>query len=121
MNGLFPTATQPLITRPIRTPDGGTQIVPLQRGWWACLDWLIAERGHTLERMVQCCWAHVQEYPQDLFMDVLENHLHCLMSLDNQAEFNLANDNFLDPNFVWEKPPDRFQIKLKRSLSFCPG
>ncbi len=93
MNHLQPHATEPVITRAIQTPDA-TQLVSLQASWWECLDWMIEERGQSLEAIAEMCWHHVREFPFDSFEVVLEYYIHCFMSSFQCRTHSLANDNF---------------------------
>lgn len=96
-----PKPIQPIVSRPIRTPDGMVHIVALQEGWWKCLDWMIA-RGETLEDITGFCWRHLQENPQDEFAAVFEYYLHRYMTDYRAALDSLANENFYDPDLLSE-------------------
>jgi hypothetical protein len=94
MNILFPTARQPLHTRPISMPDGRTHMVTLQAGYWESLDWMIEVKGQSLEKITGFCWRHLEECPNDPLNGVLEYYIHCFMQDEHAKEKNLANDNY---------------------------
>lgn len=103
MNIQHPDATEPIITRHISTPDGLTQIVSLQAGWWDCLDWMIEHKGYTLERITNFCLGYTQRNPEEKFADIFNYFLHYHMMNLLAEQHNLANDNYIDTQRVWEK------------------
>jgi hypothetical protein len=103
MNIQHPNATEPIITRHIPTPDGLTQIVSLLAGWWDCLDWMIEDKGESLEKISDFCWRYVREYPGQEFAAVFNYYLHHYMMNHLAKRHNLANDNYIDTKYVSEK------------------
>ena len=95
--------TQPIVTRHIPTPDGMTQIVSLQAGWWECLDWMIEQKGESVEKISDFCWRYIQRNPREEFASAFEYYLHCYMMEHRAKHFNLANDNYLDRHHLWER------------------
>jgi len=103
MNILYPDARQALHTRPITMPDGRVHMVTLQAGYWDSLEWMIEERGQSLEKITGFCSRHLQECPNDQLNAVLEYYIHCFMQDELGKEGNIANENFFYPEKDWSR------------------
>src|SRR5215469_14045637 len=114
MNLYQPNATEPIVTRSIRTPDGVWHIVPLQASYWDWQDWLIEQGSESLERMIDFNWRYVQKFPGQDFGAAFENYIHVRMMQYLAKRFNLANDNYYDEHHVWEKEEPSYRIKLAK-------
>lgn len=103
MNILYPNSRLPLSTRPIIMPDGSTHMVTLPSDYWVSLEWMIEERGQSLDEITGFCWRHLQECPRDHLNAVLEYHIHCFMQEELGKEKKIANDNFFFPEKDWSR------------------
>lgn len=84
-------------------PGGTGRVVALQKSYWDCLDWMISERGESLEKITEFCVSHLAEYPTDQFNAVLEYYIHRYMQEALADEYGVANTDYLSS----EKSPPK--------------
>jgi hypothetical protein len=121
MNNQHPGVSQPIVTRLIPTPEGVPQVVSLVAGWWDCLDWMIAQKGESLEFISHVCWNFVRNNPEESFATAFNYYLDDFMMKHQTERDGLANDNNRYAAPDWADRPHPYRIKLTKKLSFCAG